>query len=79
MSAPFPTYNYPLRNVPGFDDLASVRLREGMVTDDGVEVPAGSEGTVVGVWLAGEAYEVEFSLGLATVEAHQVEAAPPRR
>jgi hypothetical protein len=42
------------------------------VTDDGVTMEAGSEGTIVGVWRDGEAYEVEFAEpagALATVEA----------
>ena len=32
-------------------------------------MPAGTSGTVLGVWPEGTAYEVDFPLGLATVEA----------
>jgi hypothetical protein len=53
-------------------DLDRVALKAAAVTDDGVTMEAGSEGTIVGVWRDGEAYEVEFAEpagALATVEA----------
>lgn len=53
-------------------DLDRVALITAAVTDDGVTMEAGSEGTIVGVWRDGEAYEVEFAEptgALATVEA----------
>ena len=59
-------------------ELAPVRLLHGVLTDNGVEVPEGAEGTVVGVWSKGAAYEVEFTAGLATVMADQLEAAMSR-
>ena len=43
---------------PGLSVVATVR---DAVTDDGVTVPAGSRGTVVAVYAAGAAYEVEFA------------------
>lgn len=61
----------PLR--PGaLRELSVVALVRPATTDDGTEMPAGSEGTIVGIWAGGEAYEVEFVepvAGLATVEA----------
>ena len=53
-------------------DLDRVALTAAVVTDDGDTVEAGTEGTVVGVWRRGAAYEVEFAHpvgALATVEA----------
>ncbi|MGU3666621.1 DUF4926 domain-containing protein [Methylobacterium sp. A49B] len=53
-------------------DLDRVALTAAAVTDDGVTMEVGSEGTIVGVWRDGEAYEVEFAEpagALATVEA----------
>ncbi len=56
------------------EEFAQVRLLYGVLTDDGIMVPLGTEGTVVGIWAKGAAYEVEFDLGLATVEASKLEA-----
>lgn len=53
-------------------ELDDVRVLVDVVTDDGDLIAAGIEGTVVGVWRHGEAYEVEFAepMGaLATVES----------
>lgn len=53
-------------------DLDDVCLLAEVVTDDGERIAAGTEGTVVGVWNDGAAYEVEFAEpagALATVEA----------
>ena len=53
-------------------DLDRVALKAAAMTDDGVTTEAGSEGTIVGIWGGGEAYEVEFAEpagALATVEA----------
>lgn len=55
-----------------FRDLDRVALKVAATTDDGVRMEAGSEGTIVGVWRDGEAYEVEFADpagALATIEA----------
>ncbi|TGD97356.1 DUF4926 domain-containing protein [Methylobacterium nonmethylotrophicum] len=41
-------------------ELDAARLLVPVPDDEGREVPAGSVGTVVGVWNQGEAYEVEF-------------------
>ena len=51
-----------------------MRLLRPVVTDDGQEVPEGAEGTVVGVWGEGAVYEVEFAVGLATVEVGNLDA-----
>jgi hypothetical protein len=43
-------------------------------------IPAGSTGTVVGIWGEGRAYEVEFTEpvpALATVEPHQISGHMP--
>lgn len=56
-------------------ELDTARLLVPVTDDDGHEVPAGSVGTVVGVWNQGEAYEVEFVVpfqALATVEGGQI-------
>lgn len=56
-------------------ELDMARLLVPDTDDDGHEVPAGSVGTVVGVWNQGEAYEVEFVVpfqALATVEGGQI-------
>ena len=53
-------------------DLDRVALTVAAITDDGDTIAAGTEGTVVGVWREGAAYEVEFASpegALATVEA----------
>ena len=55
-----------------FQDLDDVRINVAVVTDDGDRIEAGSEGTVVGIWRGGAAYEVEFAQppgALATIEA----------
>lgn len=59
-----------------FKDLDAVRLGRSLETDDGL-MPAGSEGTVVGVWRAGAAYEVEFSEPFHAVETVNVEDLGP--
>lgn len=51
------------------NDLDRVALTADVISDDGDTITAGSEGTVVGVWREGGAYEVEFTApvaGLAT-------------
>ncbi len=53
-------------------DLDRVALTAAALTDDGDRLEAGTEGTIVGVWRGGSAYEVEFAEppgALATVEA----------
>ena len=55
-------------------ELDAARLLVPVTDDEGREVPAGSVGTVVGVWNQGEAYEVELVApfaALATVAAGQ--------
>lgn len=69
MNVPVLTYTLQPDEPQGFADLDGVRLTHAVVTDDGKVVAEGTEGTVVGVWAEGAAYEVEFSAGLATVEA----------
>ncbi|MFC5554329.1 DUF4926 domain-containing protein [Methylobacterium iners] len=56
-------------------DLDAVVLTADVRTDDGDVMKAGTEGTVVGIWRDGAAYEVEFPepMGaLATVPADQL-------
>ena len=45
-----------------------------VITDDGTEVAEGTQGTVVGIWADGAAYEVEFEEGLATIAATALRA-----
>ncbi|WP_375465643.1 DUF4926 domain-containing protein [uncultured Methylobacterium sp.] len=55
-----------------FKDLDQVTIKRAVVTDEGDEVPAGMEGTVVDIIKEGLAYAIEFpeSFGaLATVLA----------
>ena len=58
-------------------ELSMVALLRDVMTDDGVTVPAGTEGTIVGIWANGEAYEVEFDepvVGNATVRVDALRA-----
>lgn len=53
-------------------ELDRVCLIDPVIADDGDAIEAGSQGTVVGIWRDGGAYEVEFASpegALATVEA----------
>ncbi|MCJ2093134.1 DUF4926 domain-containing protein [Methylobacterium sp. J-072] len=55
-----------------FEELAVVATLCEVSTDEGLAVPAGTEGTIVAVYAHGEAYEVEFTapvVGIATVRA----------
>ncbi|WP_267428450.1 DUF4926 domain-containing protein [Methylobacterium sp. GC_Met_2] len=68
----------PVAQPHAFAELCVVALLREVVTDDGTTVPAGAEGTVVGVWGDGEAYEIEFDepvVGNATVQADALRAA----
>lgn len=61
------------------EELGRVRLRRAVRTDDGRDLPAGSSGTVVAVYGADEAYEVEFTSPFQTevaLAAQDVEAIP---
>ena len=63
---------------PLFPELSVVVTLRDTVTDDGVTVPAGSRGTIVEAYAAGEAYEVEFArpvAGTATILADALRAA----
>lgn len=46
---------------PGLRDLDGVILTADVLTDDGGTVPAGTEGTIVGVYGEGIAFVVEFA------------------
>lgn len=62
-----------------FRDLDDVVLLSDAMTDDGITLPAGTEGTVVAVWRGGAAYEVEFAKppgSLANVPAEHLARAP---
>ena len=57
-------------------ELDRVALTAGLVTDEEIAIEAGTQGTVVGIWRDGAAYEVEFADPpgtLATVEADGLE------
>ena len=75
MNAPVLTYHFTAPAVRAFSELDEVRLLHAVSTDEGVEVPTGTEGTVVAVWADGAAYEVEFDAGLATVDAEKLHIA----
>lgn len=75
MNAPVLTYHFTAPAAHAFSELDEVRLLHVVSTDDGVAVPAGTEGTIVAIWAAGAAYEVEFDAGLATVDAEKLRAA----
>jgi hypothetical protein len=67
----------PIAQPQGLAELSVVTLLREVVTDVGVTVPAGTEGTIVGVWADGKAYEVEFDepvVGNATVRADALRA-----
>ena len=74
MNAPVSIYRFDPPMPQAFAELARVELVQLARTDDGVDVPAGTRGTVVGVWPGGEGYEVDFAAGLATVEAKHLVA-----
>ena len=53
-------------------ELDDVSILSEVVSDDGAAIPAGTEGTIVAIWLGGAAFEVEFSHpegALATIPA----------
>ena len=57
-------------DTPLLKELDRVALLADAPADEGQIVPAGSEGTIVGIWQGGLAYEVEFTQpfhALATV------------
>jgi hypothetical protein len=59
----------------GFRDLDVVVLTAPVVSDDGVSIPAGTEGTIVSVDDPAETYTVEFAESdgtLATVRPHEM-------
>ncbi len=74
MNAPVLTYSLTPGEPRGSAGLAGVRLRHAVVTDAGETVSEGTDGTVVGVWAEGAAYEVEVASGLATVDAASLKA-----
>lgn len=69
MNALVLTYPFKDAEPATFADLDIVSALHAVMTDEGEEVPAGTRGTVVAVYGAGKAYEVEFEAGLATVYA----------
>ncbi len=59
-------------------ELSRVALTAPQPAEDGRMLPEGSEGTIVGTWARGEAYEVEFAapvVGNCTVSADLLRAA----
>lgn len=69
MNAPVSVYRFDPPMPQTFVELSRVQLVHSARTDDGIDVPAGTRGTVVGIWPGSEGYEVDFAAGLATVEA----------
>ncbi|XYD12642.1 DUF4926 domain-containing protein (plasmid) [Methylobacterium sp. NMS12] len=68
----------PQTDAQPFEELAVVATLREVSTDEGLAVPAGTEGTIVMVYDGGKAYEVEFTapvVGLATVWADGLRAA----
>ncbi len=62
-------------------ELDRVTLLRDVQGDEGEIVPVGATGTVVGIWAAGSAFEVEFSepvSALATVKVDAIAAYLPR-
>ena len=74
MNAPVLAYQFDPSEPQAFAELSRVALVAAVRTDDGIDVAAGTCGTVVGVWPGAAAYEVDFPLGLATVEASSLTA-----
>ena len=72
MNAPVLAYQFASPEPETFVELSRVILTASAMTDDNVEVEAGTSGTVVGVWPGGSAYEVDTPLGLTTVEASRL-------
>lgn len=63
---------------PLYPELSVVSTLRDLLTDDGLAVPAGSRGTIVEIYAAGAAYEVEFArpvVGNATITADALTAA----
>ena len=72
------------RVVPGrprdLAELDRVSLKEPL-QKEGVTLPAGATGTIVAVWMPGEAYEVEFTnpaAAVVTLRRREVRAMPRR-
>ena len=75
VNAPVLSYRLTPEAPATFADLDLVRVTCAITTDEGETVPAGTRGTIVAVYRDGAAYEVEFSAGVATIEALQLVAA----
>lgn len=64
-----------LGNSTGIRELDLVTLAVPVRSDEGHDVPAGSVGTVVGIWAGGSGFEVEFLEpfeALATVRSREI-------
>lgn len=72
---------YVLRkDAPDFQDLDAVVLLAPAVSDDGTTIPAGTRGTVVGIWAEERSCIVEFAEpdgALATVPSTDLMYATP--
>lgn len=58
-----------------FDELDIVALREPFPLSGNASLPRGAEGTIVGIWGGGQAYEVEFTepvAALVTLQPFQI-------
>ena len=61
-----------------FEELEVVALREPVALEGEAGLPSGAEGTVVGIWAGGQAYEVEFTepaAALVTLRGSQIRRA----
>lgn len=67
-------YARTLGQAAAIRELSRVALNAEHETEGGEVLPAGSEGTIVGTWARGAAYEVEFTkpfAALVTLEPSQ--------
>jgi hypothetical protein len=67
-------YARTLSHAGAIRELSRIALTIPQKAEDGRVLPVGSEGTIVGTWARGEAYEVEFTrpfAALVTVEPSQ--------
>ena len=70
--------NVPELTSERFEGLDVVALRESFSLAGDASLPGGAEGTIVGIWGGGQAYEVEFTepvAALVTVRSSHIRRA----